>query len=268
MSRPRILLTGAAGRVGRLVRPLLQTHYALRLADLAPLTAAAPDDEIVAGDLADPACARTAVEGVAGVVHLAGLVAPAVSFEETLAPNYRAVLALLDACREARVPRFVFASSHHLVGLHPPAPLAETAPPAPDGFYGLSKVFGEAACALYAHRFGLRTLLVRIGNADPLVVDGRRERLWIGARDLVQLFRIGLEHPDVACDIVYGTSLCPDPFFPDSAAHRLGYRPQDRAEEHRAPGFRPFAALTAADGAAYIGGPFAAAPLPPPFRRS
>jgi uronate dehydrogenase len=268
MTKQRILLTGAAGRVGRLVRPLLQETYALRLCDLSPLAATAADEEIIQGDLADPAVAARAVAGVAAVVHLAGLVAPAVSFEDTLSPNYRAVLALLEACRHGGVPRFVFASSHHIVGLHAAGALAADAPLAPDGFYGLSKAFGEAACALYARRFGLRTLTIRIGNADPEVVDGRRERLWVSARDLGQLIRIGIEHAEVHCEIVYGTSQCPDPFFPPEAAVRFGYRPQDHASNHRAPNFRPFSALGAGDGAGWVGGGFAASDLPEPFKRT
>jgi len=268
MPRKRILLTGAAGRVGRLLRPLLQEAYALRLCDLAPLSAIAPDDEVLNGDLADPAVARQAVAGTSGIVHLAGLVAPAVSFEDTLAPNYRAVLSLLEACRDTGVDRFVFASSHHIAGLHPPGPLSENPPLAPDGFYGLSKAFGEAACALYARRFGIRSLIVRIGNADPAVVDGRRERLWVSGRDLTRLIAIGLEHPTLGCEIVYGTSNCPDPFFPNEAAQRLGYEPQDRATENHAPNFRPLSAMTAADGAGHVGGLFAASPLPRPFERT
>jgi uronate dehydrogenase len=268
MTKQRILLTGAAGRVGRLVRPLLQETYALRLCDLSPLAATAADEEIIQGDLADPAVAARAVAGVAAVVHLAGLVAPAVSFEDTLSPNYRAVLALLEACRHGGVPRFVFASSHHIVGLHAAGALAADAPLAPDGFYGLSKAFGEAACALYARRFGLRTWTIRIGNADPEVIDGRRERLWVSACDLVQLIRIGIEHAEVRCEIVYGTSQCPDPFFPPEVAARFGYRPQDHASNHRAPNFRPFAALGACDGAGLVGGGFAASELPEPFQRT
>jgi uronate dehydrogenase len=265
-AKQRILLTGAAGRVGRILRPHLEAHYALRLCDLAPLSAG-PDEEVLHGDLADPAVARRAVDGVAAVVHLAGLVAPAVSFEDTLAPNYRAVLALLEACRHAGVKRFVFASSHHIVGLHPAGPIGSDLAVAPDGFYGLSKAFGEAACALYAGRFGIRTLIVRIGNADPEVADGRRERLWVSARDLAQLIRIGIEHPEVRCEIVYGTSNCPDPFFPAETAQRLGYRPLDHASDYRRTDFRPLAEMTAADGAKFIGGTFAAVELPPPFVR-
>jgi uronate dehydrogenase len=268
MLKQRILLTGAAGRVGRLVRPLLQAHYALRVCDLQPLEPTAPDEEVLIGDLTDPKVARQAVEGVAGVVHLAGLVAPHVSFEDTLDPNYRALLNLLEACRQSGVPRFVFASSHHIVGMYPPGAIEAAAPVAPDGFYGLSKAFGEAACALYSRRFGLRILIIRIGNADPQVVDGRRERLWVSARDLAQLILIGVEHEEVRCEIVYGTSNCPDAFFPNEAAARFGYRPQDHASEHRAANFRPLAAMSAADGAGFVGGGFAASPLPAPDKRT
>lgn len=268
MTRKRILLTGAAGRVGRLLRPFLSETHALRLADINPVEAIAADDEIVQGDLADPELARRAVEGVVGVVHLAGLVAPAVSFEDTLAPNYRAVLSLLEGCRHTGVDRFVFASSHHIVGLHPSGRLRDDPHPAPDGFYGLSKAFGEAACALYAGRFGLRVLVVRIGNAHPEISDGRRERLWVSGRDLTQLVRVGLEHPAIRFEIVYGTSECPEAFFPNETARRLGYRPQDHAADHRAQGYRPFSEMTAADGVGRLGGLFAAADLPPPFERT
>lgn len=266
MTRKRILLTGAAGRVGRLVRPLLQANYALRLCDVQPLVSATPDDEIHHCDLAEPGCAQRAVEGVAAVVHLAGLVAPAVSFAETVAANYHAVLNLLEACRHHGVPRFVFASSHHIMGLHPPTEVSAAAPLAPDGFYGLSKAFGEAACALYSRRFGLRVFIVRIGNADMHVADGRRERLWVSGRDLAQLITIGLEHPDVKCATVYGTSDCPDPFFSQDEARRFGYQPLDRASEHLAPDFRPLSSMNEADGVHYVGGPFAVSALPGPFR--
>ncbi len=268
MSKQRILLTGAAGRVGRLVRPLLQAKYALRVCDLLPLAAGADDEEVLQGDLAEPEFAARAVAGTAAVVHLAGLVAPDVSFADTLAPNYRAVLNLLEACRQGGVRRFVFASSHHIVGLHAPGVLAADVPLAPDGFYGLSKAFGEAACAMYARRFGVRTWIVRIGNADPEVVDGRRERLWVSARDLVQLIGIGIEHAGVQCEIVYGTSICPDPIFSNDEARRFGYCPQDKAVEHRAPNFRPLSAMGPADGAGYVGGGFAASDLPDPLGRT
>jgi len=258
----RILLTGAAGAVGRLLTPLLQQHYELRLVDLQPLGGA------LQGDLANPDFALHAVSGMDAVVHLAGLVASQVTFEDTLNPNYRAVLALLEACRRENVRRFVFASSHHIQGLHLSRNTSsESEAQAPDGFYALSKVFGEAASAMYAHRFQIRTLAIRIGNADAQVVDGRRERLWISARDLAQLIGIGLRSEDLHYEIVYGVSNCENGLFPNDNAKRLGYRPQDWAQECRAADFRPLSSLGPEDGPEFVGGRFAADPLPDPFAR-
>jgi uronate dehydrogenase len=266
--RKTILLTGAAGKVGRLVRPLLRETHALRLCDVAAIDDVVPGEEFVQGDLADPVFARSVVAGVDGVVHLAGLVAVDVSFEETLAPNYRAVLALLEACRAEKVGRFVFASTHHVLGLHPLGPVAPDAALAPDGFYSLAKVFGEAACAMYAHRFGLACLAIRIGFVGTGVADGRRERLWISPRDLVQLIQLGLARTEAGSTIVYGLSDCPDPFFDNAAAQALGYRPLDRPSDFREEDFVPLAAIQPPETITHVGGRFAAQPLPDPFRYS
>jgi uronate dehydrogenase len=267
MSKPLILLTGAAGKVGQLLTPLLRGVYRLRLCDLKPMPLAAAEDEVVEGDLSDPQFAARVTAGVAGVVHLAGLVASQVSFEDTLNGNYRALLAVLDACRREHIPRFIFASSHHILGLHPSDRVYdESQALAPDGFYGLSKAFGEAACALYSKRFNIATLVIRIGNADPQVVDARRERLWISGRDLAQLITIGLTHPTLRYEIVNGVSRCPAPLFSLDAAARLGYQPLDDSPAHHAPGFRTLAELAEQDGYRYAGGRFAADPLPDPFQ--
>jgi len=267
--RPRILLTGAAGKIGRLLTPLLRRSYTLRLCDRSPMEFALPEDEVEQGDLAEPEFARRAVAGVEGVVHMAALVASRVSFEDTFNGNYRALLAVLEACRRLQVSRFVYASSHHIVGLHSSsAILDEGARVAPDSFYGLSKAFGEGACALYAARFGIATLVIRIGNADPEVADARRERLWISGRDLAQLVTIGLTHPELRYEIVYGVSRCTAPIFSLERAVRLGYQPEDVAAEHRSTAFRPLSAFGPEDGYGYAGGVFAADPLLDPFERT
>ena len=258
----RILLTGAAGRVATLLRPLLRERYALRLCDVRPVEAITTEEEFVQGDLADANFTRAAVDGSTGVIHLAGLVAADVSFEQTLDPNYRAVLSLLEACRHGGVKRFVFGSSHHVAGLNRALTSGGEIPIAPDGFYGLSKVFGEAACALYALRFGMNCLIVRIGNADAEVTDGRRERMWISGRDLTQLLTIGIEKEGIGCQTVYGTSICPDPIFPNDAAFRLGYRPMDYASNHRSKSFKPLAEMSTEEGREFIGGFFATTPFP------
>ncbi|MGU7770462.1 NAD-dependent epimerase/dehydratase family protein [Burkholderia sp. MR1-5-21] len=257
-----LLVTGAAGGVATRVRPWLREHYRLRLLDLREPQDLADNETALVGDITDPALVRRAAEGVDGVLHLACSYGLDIDFEATLDANYRAQLYLLDACRQYGIPRFVFASSHHVVGHHRIDGFAgDDAPVAPDGFYALSKVFGEAACVLYAHRHGLKTLSIRIGNADPEVADGRRLHLWVSGRDLAQLIRIGIEHDAVAHDVVYGISRCPEPFFDNRRATELGYVPQDDARDHVARAFVPRDAMPAGDGPGYIGGPYVPKPL-------
>lgn len=258
-----VLLTGAAGRVATAVRPFLRRGFALRLHDRVPTPDPQPGETVVVGDLADRAHVREAVRGVDAVVHLACVHGLDLAFEPGLDANYRAVVHLLDEARRAGVARFVYASSHHVHGAHRRAGFAgDDAPFAPDAYYGLGKAFGELACALHAARFGLRTLVVRIGNADPRVADDRSLRLWTSGRDLAALFAIGLEHPDVRHDVVYGVSECPDPLYANARAFELGYRPQDRALDHLADGFLPYAAMPERLGRDHVGGAYTVAPLP------
>jgi uronate dehydrogenase len=156
----------------------------------------------------------------------------------------------------------VFASSHHVVGHHRIDGFAgDAAPIAPDGFYALSKAFGEAACALYAHRHGIKALSIRIGNADPEVADGRRQHIWVSGRDLAQLIRIGVEHDAITHDVVYGVSRCPAPFFANARATELGYVPEDDASAHLAEHFVPRERMPAESGPDFVGGPYVPQPL-------
>lgn len=257
-----LLITGAAGSVATNIRPWLREHYQLRLLDLRAAQDPAANESVIVGDITDRATVREAAKGTAGIVHLACRYALDIPFEATLDTNYRALLYLLDACREFSIPRFVFASSHHAVGHHRVAHFAgDDAAVAPDGFYALSKAFGESACALYAHRHGIQCLSIRIGNADTQIADERRLHIWVSGRDLAQLVRIGLEHPGIANDLVYGVSQCPDPFFDNRRAAELGYVPQDDASAHIAPDFLRYASMPPSAGADYIGGPYVPQPL-------
>jgi uronate dehydrogenase len=257
-----ILVTGAAGGVSTRVRPSLREHYRLRLMDLREATDLGPNETAVVGDITDRDAVLRAAQGVDGILHLACAYSLDIDFEATLDANYRAQLYLLDACRELGIPRFVFASSHHVLGQHRVDGFAgDHAPVAPDGFYALSKVFGEAACSLYAHRHGIKALSIRIGNADEQVSDGRREHIWVSGRDLAQLIRIGFEHDGITSDVVYGVSRCAAPFFDNARATELGYVPQDSAEEHLSPSYVPRAEMPASAGPDFVGGPYVPQPL-------
>ena len=261
-----LLITGAAGIVGTALRPYLRQHYRLRLLDRRPVSDAQEGESVLVGDLTDPAFVDQAVAGSHAVLHLACAHGTGIAFGDTVEPNYHATLYLLESAQRHAVKRFIFTSSHHVVGQYrtDDAATFDLMPPAPDSYYALSKVFGEAACAAWTSRYNLPTFVIRIGNADAQVSDARRLRLWTSARDLAQLTRIGLEHPDVRHDLVYGVSECPDALFSNARARALGYRPQDNADDHRGANFLPYDAMDpASSGRDHVGGAYAGAPLAP-----
>lgn len=261
-----VLVTGAAGRVGRALRPYLRERYDLVLHDRIPVEGLREGERAETGDLADPAHVRAVVRGTDAVLHLAVVHGLDLHFDASIDANLRGTMHLLDAVRAEGVPRFVYASSHHVHGLHLRDGFAgDDAAFAPDAVYGLGKAYGELATTTYARRYGLRVLIVRIGNADPTVRDDRVLRLWTSARDLAQLVAIGVESPDVDGDVVYGVSACADPLYRNRRAHLLGYRPVDRAEDHLDPDYLPYEAMPEHLGRDHVGGPYAVTDLPFPI---
>lgn len=259
-----LLITGAAGIVGSALRSLLREHYSLRLLDRRHVGELQPGETEIVGDLTDPVLVDQAVEGVQGILHLACAHGTDISFQATVEPNYHATLYLLEAAQRHGVRRFIFTSSHHVVGQYrtDTAESFDDAPAAPDSYYAMSKVFGEAACAAFTQRYGMGTFVIRIGNADARVSDARRLRMWTSARDLGQLVRLGLEHPNVRHEVVYGVSESPNPLFRNRRARELGYVPQDNAKDHLAPGYLSYEAMDpATSGRDHVGGAYAGAQL-------
>ena len=227
-------------------------------------------EEVVVGDLADYATVRRAVEGVDAVLHLACVHGLELRFADSVPTNFTGTMNLLEAMRDAGTRRHVYASSHHVLGAHVSGsttePLADDElGVAPDAIYGLGKAFGELASRMYAERYAIRTMVIRIGNADPLVGDGRSLRMWTSARDLSQLIGIGLNDERVRFEVVYGVSRSPQPLFANTRAAELGYRPVDEAGDNLAPGFVPYDDMPERLGRDYIGGAYAANDLPAPL---
>lgn len=261
-----VLVTGAGGRVGRALRPFLRARDDLRLLDIVPVQDPEQGESVVVADLADYDAVSAAMRGVDAVVHLACVHGLGLRFDESLPTNFTGTMHLLEAMRELGVRRHVYASSHHVLGAHASTRLtpvqAAALDLAPDAVYGLGKAFGELASRLYAARYGIKTMVIRIGNADPQVGDGRSLRLWTSARDLAQLVTIGLDDERIGFDVVYGVSRSPDPLFANERAAELGYRPQDDAGEHLAPSFVPYDAMPAELGRDFVGGAYAVRDLP------
>ncbi|MFF7212225.1 NAD-dependent epimerase/dehydratase family protein [Streptomyces sp. NPDC008238] len=242
MPAPRtVLLTGAAGGLGTLMRELLPAHgYELRLLDMLPVEGA-PD--AITADLADRAALREAVRGVDAIIHLAGISLEA-PFEKILRANVEGTYNLYEAAREEGVPRIVFASSNHAVGFTPrpvgndPLIPVDT-PRRPDTFYGLSKGFGEDLAQLYWDLHGLETVSVRIGSCFREPTSVRMLSVWMSPEDGARLFHAALTAEGVGHTVVYGSSANTRLWWDLSSARALGYEPQDDSE--------PFAAKLVAE---------------------
>ncbi|MDX3417505.1 NAD(P)-dependent oxidoreductase [Streptomyces cellulosae] len=233
MPAPRtVLLTGAAGGLGTLMRELLpQYGYELRLFDMRPV-GGAPD--AVVGDLGDRNAVREAVRGVDAVVHLAGISLEA-SFDKILKANIEGTYNLYEAAREEGVRRIVFASSNHAVG-YTPRPQGDDplipidTPRRPDTFYGLSKCFGEDLAQLYWDKHGVETVSVRIGSCFPEPTSVRMLSVWMSPADGARLFHAALTAEGVGHTVVYGSSANTRLWWDLGSARALGYEPEDDSE--------------------------------------
>lgn len=234
MPAPRtILLTGAAGGLGTLMRELLPEMYGyeLRLFDVNPVPGA-PD--AITADLADKDALREAVSGADAILHLAGISLEA-PFEKILHANIEGTYNLYEAAREADVKRVVFASSNHAIGFTPRPldgdPLVPVgAPHRPDTYYGLSKCFGEDLASLYWDRHGIETVSVRIGSCFPEPTTVRMLSIWMSPADGARLFHAALTAENVGHTVVYGSSANTRLWWDLGPARALGYRPEDDAE--------------------------------------
>jgi len=234
MTRPtRILLTGAGGRAGQALRPILREQYDhVLLTDIKTISDCQGVESFQQGDISDFEFVSSLVSPSDGIVHLAGLVGAHPTFEESIAPNYIGTHNVFRAAVDSGIRNVVYASSHHTVGfMKRGEKIDHMTAPRPNSEYALSKAFGESAASYFADNFGLNILSIRIGYIGSDASTERRLHTWISDRDLAQLVAIGLQADELGHQIVYGVSDCDEPFFDNRNAVRLGYRPQDHSRD-------------------------------------
>jgi uronate dehydrogenase len=231
----RLLLTGAAGGLGRVLRPRLKAHAGIvRVSDIAEMAPAGDGEEIVRCDLADKAAVDRLVQGCDAIVHLGGISVER-PFEEILEANIRGTFHVYEAARRHAVRRVVFASSNHVVGFHLQTERLDVdAARRPDGYYGLSKSFGEDLSRFYFDRYGIETACLRIGSSFPEPKDRRMLATWLSYEDLTELIRCCLFAPRLGHTVVYGVSANRDAWWDNSGAAHLGFVPRDSSEPFRA----------------------------------
>jgi uronate dehydrogenase len=230
----RVLITGAAGRIGTWLRGgLPERGWATRCLDVVPVPDERPGEEQVVADVTDLAAMVDATQGVDAVVHLAGVVGES-TWSAISHANIEGTYAVLEAARRAGVRRVVLASSNHATGFtqRPAEGLLreDDAPPRPDTYYGVAKVTMEALGSLYADRYGMDVVCLRIGSAFPEPTTVRMLATWLSPADAVSLVDAALRAPGPGFTVVWGVSANTRNWWDLTAARALGYDPQDDAE--------------------------------------
>jgi uronate dehydrogenase len=231
----RLLITGAAGALGRVLReglaPLAST---LRLTDRAEMAPAGPGEEVAPAELGDFDAVMRVVGGCDAVVHF-GAAPVERPWAEILESSIIGGYNVYEAARRHGVRRIVYASSIHAVGYVRREEGADTdTEHRPDSLYGVSKCFVEDLAKLYWAKFGIESACLRINSCFPEPADRRHLATWLSYRDLVQLVGRCLAAERIGHTVVYGISDNRERFFSNEKVRHLGFAPVDSAEDHRA----------------------------------
>jgi uronate dehydrogenase len=232
----RLLLTGAAGGLGKVLRESLRPYaHILRLSDISEMAPpAGSHEEVQQCDLSDKQAVHQLVEGVDAILHFGG-VSVERPFEEILGANISGIFHIYEAARRHGVKRVIFASSNHVIGFYRQDETIDArAMRRPDSYYGLSKSYGEDMASFYFDRYGIETVSIRIGSSFPEPQNRRMMSTWLSYDDLTQLIYKGLTTPNVGHTVVYGVSANRDVWWDNRLASHLGYTPKDSSEVFRA----------------------------------
>jgi uronate dehydrogenase len=260
----KIVLTGACGNLGRVLRPVLagmaeelvSTDIATAPADLAP------NETFVQADIAQMAEVAPLLEGAEMVVHF-GAVVDEKPFEELLGPNYIGAYNIWEAAWRHGVRRVIYASSIHAVGLcETNAGIDTDEPHRPDTFYGLAKCFAEDLGRMYWEKRGIEAVCLRILSCTPEPQNVRALGTWLSYDDLVRLVTRAIDTPVVGFTVAYGVSANTRAPVSNHKVPFLGYVPQDNAEDWAEALFAKAEQPDPQDmGLTRVGGPFAKVPL-------
>ncbi|WP_018352815.1 NAD-dependent epimerase/dehydratase family protein [Longispora albida] len=232
----RILITGAAGSIGRMLRTrLAQPGRALRLLDVVPQEDTGDGAELLTADATDLEAMTAACHGADAVVHLAGIPGER-PWQQISAVNLDGTYIALEAARRAGVSRVVLASSNHAAGFSErgDGDLPADAAGAPDTFYGVTKAAMEAMGKLYHARFGMDVIALRIGSCFPEPFNVRSLATWLSPDDCGRLVEAALTAPSPGYRVVWGVSANTRRWWSLAEGEAIGYHPADDAEAHAA----------------------------------
>ncbi len=249
-AKKKVLITGGAGLIGSILIDRLGDRYDLSSLDLKPADGA----KSTVASLDDLDAIQPAFAGVDAVVHLAADRSSYAEWDSVLSNNLVGTYNVFEASRREGVKRVIFASSNHATGgnyqVEPWVHIAEgnfgklsegdyalvdeDAMIRPDGFYGVSKAFGEAIGSYYNDYHGVSSIHLRIGwviSSDIPTFSPFALSLWLSHRDTAQIVQLCIDAPEsLKYDIFYATSDNKWKIFDINRAKQvLGYAPEDGA---------------------------------------
>ena len=241
MAKKKVLITGAAGRIGKVLREGLKDRYDIRILFNKTVTETTPDEEVFQANVTDLNKMEEAVDGCDAVIHMAGNPSTKATFEEVQAANSLGTYNIYEACVRKGCSRVIFASTNHVVGMYEkqagdPIYTTPDMPVRPDSFYGASKAHGEFLGRYYAENHGLGVVCLRIGSFQPIEKVQNRDNdrylsTWLSYKDAVQLCWRGIEAENVKFGIYFGISGNTRAYWDlQNAKEELGYDPIDNAE--------------------------------------
>ena len=229
----KVALSGASGNMGKILRVELQKKGVdLRSAGgRTALTPMHPGEDVMHGDLRDPAVVDRLLKGVDVLINLAGTSVER-PLPEIIENNLVGLHQIYEGARRNKVRRVIFASSNHAFGMHSvKSKLKLDADFRPDGFYGLSKVWGEAMTRMYWDKHGIEGISIRIGTAMGKPPENFRQlSTWLGTEDLVHLIMRCIEAKDIGYLATWACSNNDRAYWDNSGAAKLGYHPQQNSE--------------------------------------
>lgn len=249
----KVLITGVTGLIGDVIYRDLREDYEITGLARRPFEGV----KHFQADIRSLQDILPAFVGQDAVIHLAADPSKYAPWDSILPNNIIGTRNVFEACVECGVRKVIFASSNHVTGMyerdHPyhhivkgeydkvdvwliPM-ISHESDVRPDGYYGVSKAFGEALGRYHSEENGISVICLRIGSVrsyDSPTKNIRHFATWLSQRDLKQLVRRSMEHYNIGFDIFYGVSNNKWRFWDiDHARDVIGYEPQDDAEDYR-----------------------------------
>ncbi len=224
----RVLITGAAGRIGSTIAKNLNERYEVRGLDRVPMPAL--KDSIV-GDIADYATVAKAAAGMDAIIHLGANPSGGSPWDEILSSNIIGTYNTFEAAHQNGVRRLAYASRAGLLGPYPQDEQRTMEMlPRPESYYSVSKVFGENLGYMYSARHNMEVVCVRIGNFNS-DRDQPEHPHHLSHGDCVRVFERAIIHPGVKYEVVFGVSDSDWPLYDlEHGRQAIGYEPGDFAK--------------------------------------